>query len=223
MLNEDKTRIQFPNIILCEGRDECSFMINYLSYLIKEDEIFDTIQVIDFGGITDLKRQFKQLIKMPEFSTLQSILIIRDAEHNPEGAKESIHNVLKSNGYEAPVRPGTIAISNGIRIAYMLLPSCDENGDESGTLEDLCLKIISEPDHEGVLGEIDNYLSVMKNGFSKEYPRIHKNKLHLLISSYDKYVDAKAGEAGQRGLYDWQSPYLKKMHNLMYDLCISGQ
>ena len=71
----------------------------------------------------------------------------------------------------------------------------------------------------GQLGEIDKYLFKMQNDYSMKYPRVHKNKLHMLISSYDKYVDAKAGEAGQRGLYNWNSCYLTKLRNLMYDLC----
>lgn len=219
--SKEKNRIICPNIILCEGMDEWSFLVNYLAFLTTEDNAFDTIQVINFGGISDLQRQFRQLIKMPDFSMVKSILIIRDAEKNPQGAKESICSTLMNNGFGVPNNPGEIIVSdNNIKVAYMLFPSCDENGDEAGTLEDLCLRIISEPDYEGVLKEIDNYIELMEDKYSKDYPRVHKNKLHLLISSYDKYVDAKAGEAGQRGLYDWKNARLNMLREVMYKLCL---
>lgn len=224
MSSKDKERILYPHIILCEGMDEWSFFVNYLSYLIKEDEVFNSIQVIDFGGITDLKKQFRQLIKMPGFSMVKSILIVRDAETSPQGAKDSICSTLNNNGYRSPNKSGEIVMgSDNVMIAYMLFPSCDEKGNEAGTLEDLCLRIISEPNHDNVLNEIDDYLSVMKSKYSMNYPRIHKNKLHMLISSYDKYVGAKVGEAGQRGLYNWHSEHLSKMRDIMYKLCLGNQ
>jgi len=215
----DKNSIKCPNIILCEGKDEWSFLIYYLQYLIKQDPIFDTFQVMDFGGITDLNRQFRQLLKMPGFSIVKTITILRDAEKEPRGAKDSICSTLKSNGYLAPSNPGEIITeSDNIKIAYMLFPSCDDKGDDPGTLEDLCLRIISAPRQKEVLNEIDGYLNTLSEQYEFKYPRIHKNRLHLFISSYDKFVDAKAGEAGQRGLYDWNSKYLEKLKMLLYNI-----
>ena len=216
----DNKSIKCPNIILCEGMDAWSFLVNYLDFLVKKDTIFDTIQVIDFGGIKDLKRQFRQLTKMPGFSVVKSILILRDAEKDSQGAKESIRSTLLNSGFKAPEGPGQVVDGkNGPSIAYMLFPSCNEIGEENGTLEDLCLKIISESNSDEIREEVDKYLSVMKGKYSMEYPRIHKNILHLMISSYDKYVDAKAGEAGQRGMYDWDSIHLRKLRDLMYRMC----
>jgi len=215
----EKNKIKCPNIILCEGKDEWSFIVNYLQYLIGQDSVFDTFQVIDFGGITDLKRQLRQLLKMPDFSRVKSIVILRDAEKSPQGAKDSIFSTLKNNGFTAPPSPGEIVIQQGgLKIAYMLFPSCDDQGDEPGTLEDLCIRIIGEDRRDEVLSDIDEYLNDFAEKYSISYPRIHKNRLHLFISSYDKYVDAKAGEAGQRGMYDWSSGHLQKLKNLLYNI-----
>ena len=208
--------IKKSNIILCEGRDVTSFIINYLGFLIKKDGIFDEIQAMDFGGIAELTDQIGTLVKMPSFSMVRSVLIIRDAERDYTKAKANIKGTYDSFGVAMPGKPGEIVMFNDqVKTSYLLLPSLDDIGEINGTLEDLCLELIMAENHEAIQGEVENYLKILQNEMGMKYPRIHKNKLHLMISSYDKYVDAKAGEAGQRGMYDFDSPKLDYLKDTM--------
>lgn len=216
--------IQCPNIILCEGRDVTSFIIYYLGFLSEQDIVFDSFQALDFGGISELTDQLKAFTKMPQFSMVRSILIIRDAEKSYVKAKNDIAHTCKEFGISNIEKPGVIyKFSDTTNISYLLLPSLDDKGDENGALEDLCLKLIKAEKHKDVANEVDNFLDVLRNDVGLDFPRIHKNKLHLMISSYDKYVDAKVGEAGQRGMYDFNSPKLDYLRSTLARLNESWQ
>lgn len=45
-----------PHVILCEGRDEKSFLCYYIDYLVKRQVVPDTFNVIDWGGNEDMRK-----------------------------------------------------------------------------------------------------------------------------------------------------------------------
>lgn len=88
MSRKTNTQILKPNLIICEGRDEQEFLIKYLnsSALSAVPGFSNDIQVIDFGGNSELARKLNILKNMENFDSLTSLLIIRDAETNAESA-----------------------------------------------------------------------------------------------------------------------------------------
>ena len=58
MPRKTNTQILKSNLILCEGRDEQEFLIQYLNStaLSNTPEFSNDIQVIDFGGNSELTR-----------------------------------------------------------------------------------------------------------------------------------------------------------------------
>lgn len=54
---DNQFKIKAPCLLLCEGRDESRFLIEYLQYLLREvDKVYDNIQVENFGGINELSK-----------------------------------------------------------------------------------------------------------------------------------------------------------------------
>lgn len=219
MLGHDNNTINSPHIIFCEGMDEKSFLINYLNYMGERDDYYDErFDVKDFGGISELENRLAALKKMPNFDTVKSILIIRDAETDANTAKLNIKNALEYNGFTMPSRPGVIVEVGGIKISYLLFPYLDGEGKKPGTLEHLCLELASVEDKELILNDVNNLLEKTENEYKLRHPRIHKNQLHTFMSLFDKYAGSKAGEAGKYGLYDWEHPLLAHLKQVLRDI-----
>lgn len=211
--------IRKPNIIFCEGNDECYFLIYMLEYLCRQDKEYEAFEVKNFGGVNELSRQLKLLKKMPGFDDVKSLIIIRDAEKDFNNAKKEIYSSLNNNELPVPLDPGEICEKDGLKVAYLLFPSLDDCGNKNGTLEDFCLELINKDDKDVVLGDIDEFLDQEHDMRDIFYPRRHKNRLHTYISLYDEYVSCKVGEAGKIGLYDWESTNLDYFKDLMKRMC----
>ena len=214
-----------PYVIICEGKDEFSFLIAYLNYLQKNEESFiDCYNVLDFGGITDVSQGIDNIKKYPHYEDMKAFLIVRDAELDAEAAKCSIKNHVKQV-WEIDLKDnGEMKVSNDdTKIGYYLLPGIDENGEFSnGTLEDLCLDIIDAridkiPTSE-VLSSVDKYMGEVIAQRGKDFSRPHKNRLHLYLSSTDEYVGAKVGEAAKWGAFDMSSPKLDMLKRMILEM-----
>jgi hypothetical protein len=200
-MSANKISLHYPNLIATEGVDAKYFLIHYLTFLINENSISDNLfQVEDYGGITDLPLFLAQFDNS-QLKNLKNIIIIRDAETNAKGAKQSVFNSLKNLDVEIPSH-------------CLLFPAFDEN--TNGTLENLCLNILSNTNREDFL-EISNS-AVSSADKVKKLSRIHKNKLHTYLSLQDKYVGLKIGESAKSGAFDFNAPELTPLKELLQKL-----
>lgn len=87
---------------------------------------------------------------------------------------------------------------------------------------DLCLRILKEENGETISSKADDYLKDLEKNEDMVYPRIHKNRLHVLISSYDKYVGSKVGEARKIGLYDWDDEHLDYLKDTLHRMVMKN-
>lgn len=211
--------IKTDHLILCEGRDEQLFLIQFLNYIKQSDDRYEVFWVEDFGGITELADELQQLRLMPHFSRLKSIAIIRDAEGNSKAAEQSIQGALRKNGFPEPTRPLEIAEMDGVRIAYAMFPSLSSK-KENGTLEDLCIRIINKEKIEcdELPDEADRYLKDLETKYGIVHSRYHKNHLHTIMSSVDRFVTCKVGEAARAGLFNWQSEEFDEFKVMLKDI-----
>jgi len=53
-----KFKSEYPYVIVCEGKDEYSFLIAYLTHLEQNEKerFVDCHNVVDFGGINDMNK-----------------------------------------------------------------------------------------------------------------------------------------------------------------------
>lgn len=97
MPRKTNKKIEKNHLIICEGRDEQEFLISYLNSpaLANIPAFSEDIQVIDFGGNSDLSAYLQLLRNAENFEKVKSLLIIRDAEGNAERAVCEVKRALQ--------------------------------------------------------------------------------------------------------------------------------
>ncbi len=205
-------------LILCEGKDTEQFIISYLnSKNLKKDKRFSTlIQTFDFGGITQLYDFIANLRNMDGFENVTSMMVIRDAETNPDNAVRVIKKALKENQLPVP-KDGNCWSSieeSGIRTSFTLLPTC-ELPYTAGTLEDLCWDILKDEQVVELKDEAKEFVSHIKQTYNSITSHEHKARLHTYFSINEKFVTMKVGEAVRAGAFDLGSERLLPLKKLM--------
>lgn len=206
-------RIISKNLILCEGVDALYFLVSFLESTEYKDmlEEEEGIQIIDFGGNSELSKMLQVLKVTDNFDKVKSILIVRDAETNYNEAINEIKTALKGNDFAVPNEACEKAIKeNSVSIGFLLFPTCSKEL-LNGTLEDLCLNIITEENKDKVKNIVNDYLNNMKKEGYTELKHLHKNILHSYLQSKDKFVTMKLGEAARAGAFDFKSEELNSL------------
>lgn len=215
------TRVEKRHLILCEGRDELFFLIAYLNsaHLSATPGFSEDIQVMDFGGNNDLLEQLKVLKITPGFDEVKTLLIVRDAEKDANAAIQQIRTALEKNAFTAPDGPHRWVRdeeNNGIHIGFLLFPDC-HGTPVAGTLEDLCLSILNQPDATELLEDIDGFLDRLEGGLGREFAHRFKTRLHTYLAVSDKYVGMKIGEAANAGAFDWSNKKLTPLRDFIQE------
>lgn len=212
----ERKKIIKPYLILCEGRDAQEFLIKYLnSEALAQDKRFSNdIQVFDFGGNDDIYNFLMNLRNMDGFDRVTSMAIIRDAEKDYTKACNEVSRSLKKSGFVSVEQCGTWAGDDtGLKVGFILFPLDNNNG----TLEDLCLRILSEKNSKNILSAVDGFLEDMETTYGRVYRRKHKNRLHTYLSSSDEYVTKPLGLASSAGAFDWGSDELIPLKQFLID------
>lgn len=198
------SKIEKEYLILCEGIDEYYFFVALLNSNEFSDDLrfANEIQVMNFGGNSELTNFLGILSAMDGFSKLKAIMIVRDAERDWSKAVSEIQKALCANSLEVPARAGEWQTGMP-KTAFLLFPSLDQSC-RNGTLEDLCLDILEEKERKDVLEKIDAFLSQMRLSFGFSHNKAFKNKLHTYLSITDKFVGLKLGEAASAKAFNWQ-------------------
>ena len=200
-----RVEIKYPKLLLVEGADALHFFIKAL-------EVFgvDDVQVLDFGGISDLTDYLKALPLYQNFDSVTSLVIARDAENNSDSAISNVKNSLKQASFSIPEKPFEFTAKDP-KIAFMIFPGFNEEGLQSGTLEDLCLDIVKDC---STFDCVDAYILCLQlNGY--EIKRPHKTKLHTYLSGKNDFVGLKIGEAAKAGAWDWDHIRLKPFKDVI--------
>lgn len=218
--------IEKKHLILCEGRDEQVFLNNLLKHYESDYEILNSIQVMNFGGNEQLKTQLPVIMMTSGFSDVRSLIVIRDAEKNGENALKSVTSILSNN--KLPVPDHVFELSNkagnpyndhvDIQTGIILFPCTvhkknNEEIPDDGTLEDLCFNIIrnSDNDPDDLKERTTDFVNTINDARKTPLKRIHKNLIHVFLASTDECVDAKVGEAVDRGAYDLDAPVIHRI------------
>src|SRR5258708_735205 len=92
-------QIEKRKLLAGEGRDETEFF----DALLKHLEVTD-VQVVDYGGKRKMKDFLAALPRIPGFAELQSLGITRDADDNPDGARQSIDDAIANAKFPQPLQ-----------------------------------------------------------------------------------------------------------------------
>jgi len=209
--SRNKTEIKKPNLLLVEGADAKFFCIWALeAYGVEE------VQVMDFGGITELNGYLTTLSLLPGYDKVMAIVIARDAEENPKTAISSIQKALQVNGLPVPAGPFEFD-GNTPRVAFMLFPGFNEKRQlTAGTLEDLCLAILKNQ-NQPRLACVKAYLACLEaQGQALQWQ--HKSLLHTYFAGENRFVGMKIGEASKAGAWNWEHERLQLFKNTLVSL-----
>jgi hypothetical protein len=208
--------IQKPHLILCEGADATYYIIELLETWGQTNSEFEAFQALDFGGVKNLNRYLKTLSLRPNYEIVKSVTIIRDAEQDAQAATMSIVDSLRSNGFYCASRANAVSEGDFPKTGFVLFPTCNEN-PENGTLEDLCLRTLSQKNADEVLGVVDSVAQNFK------FKRPHKNRLHAYFSLTDEYVGLKIGEAAKACAFNFESPEIASLKNFLAQISSCSQ
>jgi len=212
--------IEKPFLILCEGKDAELFLIHYLNSeaLQEEPRFSNDIQVFGFNGNDTLRKSLGVLLNTEGFEQVSRILVVRDAEKDPDAASKSIQMAFRRCGLSAPTDCNVWAEStdNNIKAAYTLFPTCASE-PTPGTLEDLCWQILAEDNADTVKEAINGFLEDLKLEYDRSFPREFKARLHTYFSITDSYVSLKIGEAAKAGAFDWSADALLPFRELIQE------
>ena len=220
-----RDRIVKTNLIICEGRDDENFLRYWLkSGVLSDAPGSDEIQFFNCDGNEYLPRKLAIYKAMDGFSDLRYLLIIRDAERDAPQAIRDVQSALRQNGFQVPGLPcqWLYDSQNDLNIGFLLFPTCDSNPTE-GMLEDLCLKILAEPDAPICMEEIDLLLSRLEAKRGKKLSHMPKTRLHAYFAVSDDYVGLKAGEAAKAGAFDWSDARLESLRRFVAHMMESAK
>lgn len=217
-MSKEKELITHPHLILCEGLDAKLFLCYYLNSAALSDvsQFSSDIQVMDFGGNENLSNYLAIVRNTDGFEQAKSVLIVRDSESDPTAAIQQVQSALARYNFPVPAAPHTWETGD-IQVGFTLFPTCD-NAPTSGALEDLCYSILTEPNVDPLLHEVDAFLSTLETEHGRTFPRKFKNKLHTYLASNDAYVSLKIGEAAKAGAFDWTSPKLAPLKDFILEV-----
>ena len=115
---EIKSAIQ----LLVEGNDPRNFFEAFVEYLSLAN-----FQIQNFGGVSELGGFLRAFVNAPDFSTVQSLGIVRDAETSAGSAFQSVQSSLKNAALPVPDSPEKLTGSSPA-VAVLILPGDGRQG-----------------------------------------------------------------------------------------------
>ena len=198
--------IEKTKLLLVEGADALYFFISALGAFGVDD-----VQVMDFGGITELTNFLETLSRLKNYESVITIAVARDAETGTSSAIQSVKKSFKEAKLPVPDKPFEFAEDN-LRTAFMLFPGSDGQNLQPGTLEDLCLAIVKDTP---AFGCVDEYIECLKKWNDQKIRHLHKIKLHSYLAGKDEFTGLKIGEAAKAGAWDWEHPNFKQFKDVI--------
>lgn len=209
-------QIKMSKLLLVEGQDAYWFSIWAVQAYGRHD-----IQVMDFGGVSDLKAFLALISRQERYESVDAIVIARDAEADAEGAQRSISDRLREIGLPVPSRAFEFAYAGQKpKIAFMLFPAYVLQEDSSvellpGALEHLCLYTVQD---DPLIPCIEAYVRCAEQVQGTPVKRIHKAKLHAFLACKGEFAGMKLGEAANARAWNWDhtafEPYKKIIQSM---------
>jgi hypothetical protein len=206
----ERTPITSKKLIVTEGKHAEQFLRWACRVYRLED-----VQVQDGGGVKELRNYLRTLKNIEGFEQLETLVVARDAEGSAANASQSVRDAFKELTLPIPDNPFSFNTTESKRTAFILFP-----GPEAmeGTLEDLCLKIVSD---DPILSCVEEYLSCVK----KKNPNLtstHDSKRKIstfLAGQEDKdLIGTNPGEAANGNAWDAEHPAMAPLKQILIDM-----
>ena len=179
----DGINITQPNLLVVEGTDDELFFCTFAEHIQLHD-----IQTMPIGGKTKLRLNLKLLKLSHNFPKVTSLCIVRDANNNPTDAFKSVCDALKDAKLPAP-QQARLPTNSTPRVTVIILP----NENESGMLEDLCLRAVAS---DPAMHCVDRYFQCLQQEAQNLPRNLSKAKVRAFLASRPD-PEKRLGEAAQ--------------------------
>ena len=195
----------YSKLLIVEGEDERRFF----TALLKHMDIKD-IQVLPIGGKTQIHSKLKAITSTAYFrKRVESLVIVRDADSNPQSAFQSVCTALQKAGLPIPSKLMAFTPTKP-KVGIIVLP----DGDSAGMLEDLCLRAVG---NEPVMECIEQYFSCLEQKGISLPRNMSKAKIHVYLASKPE-ADKRLGEASEAGYWPWGNQVFEKIKQFLRNL-----
>lgn len=177
-------------LVLVEGNDDLRFFKAMSRHLGINDVLIDA-----YNGKNNLRNDLSDRVRNPDFQTVSSLGIVRDADNSSQAAFDSVVSSLRRVNLPTPGTPVEPVEQDGLRVSVLIIPP-DEN---TGELENVCLRSI-EGSRE--MECVESYFTCM-NDLAPPVAanEIAKARLHSYLSIGPVYTnnDGSIDRPGRRG------------------------
>ena len=193
-------------LLLVEGNDDRRLFGAMSKHLVIND-----IEISRYNGKANLRNDLAERVRNPDFQTVTSLGVVRDADESAQSAFDSVIGSLRRAGLPTPDAPVVPIESDGLQVSVLILPPDDSQGE----LENVCLNSIEGmPD----LLCVESYLDCLSQS---ERPVLENNRAKVRLHSYlaagpihtaddgnlsRRRPALRLGEAAEAGVWDWNSP-----------------
>lgn len=206
--NSPTLTIENKRLLLVEGKDE----VYFFGKMFKELALMDQIQIIEIGGVERMNSTLSALMLMPNFESVQSIGIIRDADDSVESALQSLRNILGQSNLPAPAQHNSFEQGESdLKVGVFIMPGSEIDGT---MLEDLCLKTVEDQPY---LPLIERYLSQLEAEGLELPSNIAKSKVQIYLASQKRIVHS-LGLGAQRGYWNLNHSSLEDVKRFLHSL-----
>ena len=202
------TPIAARKVLLVEGLDEKHFFEALLNKLGLRDP---SVKVIPVNGTGNFKHQLDALVQGPDFKEIHMLGIIRDADQDPDGAFQSLVDLLRRHNLDRPSFINTFSENGTPRVGIFLMPG----NNSEGMLEDLCLRSVAATP---LMECVDSF---MQCAISKTtvLPRIEaKARAHAFLSVMPETVGS-VGLGAKQGYWDFDHECMATLIDFVQQFC----
>ena len=202
MAAERSITIREERLLLVEGKDDFNFFRLYCEHLG-----ISTVQVVPYGGKGNFSNFISTLRELSDFEEVRRLGIVRDANGNADGARQSVEDALRSAGLWSSGH-GTAAVGDELRASIMILPP----GGSEGCLETLLWNTIRNQPNASC---VEKYLSCVD--VSLEGNRYAKAKVHAYLAA-QKTPGLKIGESVKSNYWNLDDGAFDAVHDFLREL-----
>ncbi len=197
-------RIERPKQLLVEGNDQR----NFFEALIRTRSLPD-IQIQNYGGGNELRVFLPAFVKAPDFNSISSLGIVRDAEDSAQNSFQSIQGSLGKVNLPVPSKAGERQNGNP-DVSVLILP----NESSPGMLETLLCRTFlgSEVDHC-----IDDFFSCVEASPNVSITNRDKTRAFAFLTTKPN-PHHSVGVAAQQGVWDFDHEAFDEVRDFLIAL-----
>ena len=200
-----QTGISKEKQLLVEGNDQRNFFEAFLAHL----GISNLVQVHNFGGVRDLRSFLSAFVRMPDFNSVASVGIVRDAEASEPAAFQSVRSSLLNANLPAPTQTGAPSVGVPV-VTVLVLPG----GGEPGMLETvLCRTLVGEE----VNRCIDDYFECVEALPDISISNPHKARAYAYLATKPSSHHS-VGVAAKAGVWNLEHPVFNDVREFLVSL-----